>query len=238
MPGRRTSLLVTNGSLIQDPEIRGRAPVIFAATWGTATVLLLLACVNVATLLLSRAAARQREIAVRLSLGAARFRLVRQLLTEGLVLSGLAAMVTVLIVQRGPAVLWNSVASFPAPFDLKPDARVLVYCIIVAIVTGLIASISPAIESLRPQLAESLKGSSGSVTSGRRRSRMRGVLVGVQVALSLLLVVQVALFIQAQSRFFHYNPGFDTENVLNVTFASVRSGFAPRRLFTAKSNHV
>jgi predicted permease len=231
VPGRRTSLLATNGSLIQDPEVRRRAPVIFVATWGTATVLLLLACVNVATLLLSRAAARQREIAVRLSLGAARFRLLRQLLTEGLVLSGLAAAATVLIVQRGPAVLWNSVASHPAPFDVKPDARVLVYCIVVAVVTGLIAGMSPAIESLRPQLAEALKGSSGSVTSGRRRSRMRGVLVGVQVALSLLLVVQVALFIQAQRRFFGYDPGFDTDNVLNVTFASVQSGFAPPASF-------
>ena len=60
---------------------------------------------------------------------------------------------------------------------------------------------------------------------------MRGVLVGVQVALSLLLVVQVALFIQAQRRFFHYDPGFDTENVLNVTFESVRSGFAPPSSF-------
>ena len=112
--------------------------------WGTATVLLLLACVNVATLLLSRSAARQREIAVRLSLGAARFRLVRQLLTEGMVLSGLAAFFSVLIVQRGPAALWNSVASYPAPFDLSPDWRVLLYCMLVAMATGLVAGLSPS----------------------------------------------------------------------------------------------
>ena len=231
VPGRQTSLIVTDGSLIQDPDVRGRAPVIFAATWGTATVLLLLACVNVATLLLSRSAARQREIAVRLSLGAARFRLVRQLLTEGMVLSGLAAFFSVLIVQRGPAALWNSVASYPAPFDLSPDWRVLLYCMLVAMATGLVAGLSPSAESLRPQLSESLKGSSGSVTSGRRRSRLRGVLVAVQVALSLMLLVQVALFIQAQRRFFSYDPGFETEQVLNVTFASVLSGFDPPASF-------
>lgn len=229
--GRQTSLTVTDGSLIQDPDFRGRAPVIFAATWGTATVLLLLACVNVATLLLSRSAAREREIAVRLSLGAARFRLVRQLLTEGMVLSGLAAFFSVLIVRRGPAALWNSVASYPAPFDLSPDWRVLLYCMLVAMATGLVAGLSPSVESLRPQLSESLKGSSGSVTSGRRRSRLRGLLVAVQVALSLMLLVQVALFIQAQRRFFSYDPGFETEHVLNVTFASVLSGFEPPASF-------
>ena len=231
VPGRQTSLIVTDGSLIQDPDVRGRAPVIFAATWGTATVLLLLACVNVATLLLSRSAARQREIAIRLSLGAARFRLVRQLLTEGMVLSGVAAFLSVLIVQRGPAALWNSVASYPAPFDLSPDWRVLLYCMLVAMATGLVAGLSPSVESLRPQLSESLKGSSGSVTSGRRRSRLRGVLVAVQVALSLMLLVQVALFIQAQRKFFSYDPGFETEHVLNVTFASVLSGFEPPASF-------
>ena len=200
--GPHTSLIVTDGSLIHDPDIRQRAPVIFAVTLCTTTVLLLLACVNVTTLLLSRSAARQREIAVRLSLGAGRLRLLRQLLTEGMVLSGVSALLTLLIVQHGPAVLWNSVMSDPAPFDLTPDWRVLLYCLAVALATGVIAGVSPSLESLRPQLSESLKGSSAWVTSGRRRFRLRGVLVGVQVALGLLLLAQVALFTRAQRRFF------------------------------------
>lgn len=231
VPGRHTSFTVTDGSLIGDPDIRQRAPVILAVTLGTATVLLLLACVNVTTLLLARSAARQREIAVRLSLGAGRFRLLRQLLTEGMVLSGLSGVFSVLIVQRGPAALWNSLMSYPAPFDLEPDSRVLLYCLAVAVTTGVIAGLSPAVESLRPQLSESLKGSSGTATPGRRRFRLRGVLVALQIALSLLLLVQVALFTKAQRQFFSYDPGFETNQVLNLTFASVLSGFEPPASF-------
>lgn len=227
VPGRQTYLIVTDGALINDPDVRERAPVMFAVTLGTTTVLLLLACVNVTTLLLSRSAARQREIAIRLSLGAGRSRLLRQLLTEGMVLSSVSAVVSLLIVQRGPAVLWNSTMSSAAPFDLTPDWRVLLYCLAVAVATGVIAGLSPSLDSLRPQVSESLKGSSGAVTTGPRRSRLRGALVAVQIALSLLLLVQVVLFTKAQQRYFSYDPGFETQQVLNVTFASVLAGFTP-----------
>ena len=231
VPGRATSLVVTDGSLVQDPEMRTRAPLLVGLTLGTATLLLVLACVNVTTLLLSRAAARQREIAVRLSLGAGRFRLLRQLLTESLVLSGVAAALSVLIAQRAPAVLWTSLMSTAAPFDLSPDWRVLLYCGGVALAAGLMAGLSPALESLRPELSESLKRSTTTLTHGPRRSALRGVLVAVQVALSLLVLVECALFTRAQRRFFSYDPGFETQQVVHVRLASVLAGYEPPASF-------
>jgi predicted permease len=227
VPGRSTTLTVTNGALINIPDVRRRAPVLLTVFLGIPTVLLLLACVNVTTLLLSRSAARQREIAVRLSLGAGRIRLLRQLLTESLVLSGVSAVASLAVAQRAPAILWNSLVPIRAPFDLKPEWRVLLYCLAVAVVAGVIAGLSPALESLKPQVSESLKGTTGAVTTAVRRSRLRSALVAVQIALSLLLVTEVVLFARTQQQFFSYDPGFETRHVVNVTFASVQSGYTP-----------
>ena len=170
-------------------------------------MLLLLACVNVTTLLLSRAAGRQREMAIRISLGAGRLRLLRQLLTESLLLSGMAAVASVLIAQCAPGALWHSVVSRPAPFDLTPDWRVLAYSVALGLAAGVIAGLSPALEALRPRASDALKAASGAVTPGPRRSVVRGVLVAVQVALSLVMLVQAGLFAQAQQRFFAHDPG-------------------------------
>ena len=231
VPGRVTALLVTDGSLIRDPEMRARAPLVFGVTLGTTTLLLLLSCVNVTTLLLSRSAARQREVAVRISLGAGRARLLRQFLTEGLLLSGAAGAASFLIAQRAPAAIWYSVTSQAPPFVLAPDRRVIFFCLGVAVMAGLIAGLSPAVESLKREVIDSLKGSSGAVTPAQRRSRFRNALVSVQIALSLLLVVQVGLFTRAQRAFFSYDPGFETGQVLNVALSSVAAGFDPSASF-------
>jgi predicted permease len=231
VPGRVTSLIVTDGSLARDPEMQARAPIIFAATLGTTTLLLLLVCVNVTTLLLARAAARHREMSVRLSLGAGRFRLLRQLLTESLVLSALASVIAFVVAQRAPAPLWYSLMSGPPPFELTPDWRVMLYCLAVALASALIAGLSPAVESLRANLVDQLKGSGGTTTAGRPRVRLRSVLVAAQIALSLLLLVEAGFLMRAQQHVFSHDPGFETKQVLNVTLTSVLTGFDPPRSF-------
>jgi len=229
--GRVTSLIVTDGSLARDPEMRKRAPLIFAALLGTTALLLLLACVNVTTLLLARAAARQREMSVRLSLGAGRFRLLRQLLTESLVLSALASVIAFVVAQRAPATLWHYLMLGPAPFDLTPDWRVVAYCLGVALAAAVVAGLSPAIESLRADIADSLKNSGTVATTGRRRVRLRSALVATQIALSLLLLIEAGLVMRAQQHVFSHDPGFETKQVLNVTLTSVLTGFVPPRSF-------
>jgi predicted permease len=231
VPGRTTSLSVTDGSVVQDPEWRPRVPIMMAVTLGSTALLLLLTCVNVTTLLLSRSSAREREIAVRVSLGAGRSRLLRQFVTEGVVLSGLAAVIGFAIAQRAPEALWTSVMSSAPPFDLKPDWPVLMFCIGSALVVGVIAGLSPALESLRADAAESLKSSSGSVTPSRRRSRIREVLVAIQVAASLLIVVEVGLFARAQMQYFSHDPGFETRRVVRVALESVLAGYTPSLSF-------
>ena len=95
------------------------------------------------------------------------------------------------------------------------------------------AGLSPAAESLRPQLAEALKGSSTSVTPGQRRPRMRSILVALQIALSLAVLMQAALFTKVQRRFLSHDPGFETKQVIGVTLTSILTGFNPPVSFHA-----
>jgi predicted permease len=230
VPGRTTSLTVTDGSLAQHPEVGFKVPLVFFLTLGTTTLLLVLACVNVTTLLLSRAAARQREIAVRLSIGAGRFRLVRQLLTETLVLSALATAFSIMLAQPAISAFWNRMAP-GSPLDVAPDWHVLLYCLAVSTVAGAIAGLSPALESLRPDLVESLKGSGTGATQGKRGSHFRSALVAVQISLSLVLLAQAGLYLRAQRQFLSYEPGFETKQVLSLMLTSVATGFEPPPAF-------
>src|SRR5215813_9398415 len=179
-------------------------------------LVLLIACANVANLLLARATARRREIAVRLAIGASRGRLVRQLLTEGLLLALLGG-------AGGLAIgLWSS-DLLPALYlpggagalDVSLDWRVLIFTLAVSLLTGALFGLAPAIESSRPDLVGALKDeTSVRRRGGRRRFTTRQALVVTQVALSLTLLIGAGLFLQSLGRALAFDPGFASQSLL------------------------
>jgi predicted permease len=209
--GRKTTIFVTNGSLVQEPAQRVQMLWIAPLIMGALTLILLLACTNVTMLLLSRAVARQREIAIRLSLGAGRKRLLRMLLTESLILASVSGGISAWIATKVPGTMDKLIPGMPY-YPLEPDMLVFAYLAGVTLLAGAIAGLAPAAESLRVDLMASLKGQEGLL--GSRRSRTRGFLVGAQVAMSLVLLVAAGLFVHAQFTTFRANPGFETRQVL------------------------
>src|SRR5262245_35986371 len=175
---------------------------------------LLIACANVANLLLARAAGRRKEIAVRLAIGAGRFRLVRQLLTESLLLAALSGALGLLLAQWGARLLLNYLPpEQTATFDLSPDARALGFTLAVSLLTSLLFGLAPALGATRLDLISSLKDAVG-VSAGRSRLTPHKLLIVTQVALSLFLLVGAGLFVRSLQNLKNVDAGFDRENVV------------------------
>src|SRR5262249_20652572 len=151
------------------------------------------------------AATRRREIAVRLSLGAPRIRLVRMLVTESLLLASLAGAVSVFLVTRVPVPLYHAVASKAPDFPMPPDWQTFAYIGAVVLATGILAGLAPALESVKVNLAGSLK-SAGGGAPGASGARVRALLVSAQVALSMVLLVEAGLFAQSEDRNLRSDP--------------------------------
>ena len=223
-PGRKTTIYVTNGSFVEEPAERAQLLWIAPLIMGALTLILLLACTNVTMLLLSRAAARQREIGIRLSLGAGRKRLLRMLLTESLILAAAAGAISAWIAARVPAFMARMIPGMPH-YPLAPDLLVFAYLASVTLAAGVIAGMAPAAESLKVDLTASLKGAGG--IFGSRRSRTHGLLVGAQVAMSLVLLVGAGLFVRAELTTFRANPGFETRHVLQFSARTPMPPYTP-----------
>jgi predicted permease len=196
-----------------------------------AGLVLLLACSNVANIVLVRATAREREMAVRTALGAARSRIVRQLLTESLVLAFMGAMLGTLVglwATRLISSIRLEVADIPIRFDFSFDWRVFSFGIAIALMTGLLVGLAPAWRAARADFNQVLhEGSRGILGSGR--SRVRSVLVVAQVAVSLMLLVVAGLFVRSTQNAEHTYLGFDPHNVLNLTMEMRTIGFDKAR---------
>ncbi|MGH9776167.1 MAG: ABC transporter permease [Candidatus Acidiferrales bacterium] len=194
---------------------------------GLVGLVLLIACANVANLLLARASARQREIGVRLSLGASRGRLIRQLMTECLLLAGMGGALGYLLAYLGSSLLvaFISPASNPLTLDLTPDMRVFGFTAAACLMTGLLFGLAPAWRATRTDLAPALRQSTQSVGAAGLRLGLGKTLVVCQVALSLVLVFGAGLFVRTLLNLKHVNPGFDTENVLLFGLNPTKSGY-------------
>ena len=181
-------------------------------------LVLLIACANIASLMLARAASRQKDLAVRQALGAGRFRLIRQLLTECVLLSSAGALVGILFARWGTALLVRviSTARNEVFLDLSLDRRVLGFTVAIAVFTSVLFGLLPALRAIRVSLTLAMKGSQATESVRPRRFRSRHWIVASQMALSLVLLVAAGLFLRSFAKLATLDMGFDRNNVLLV----------------------
>jgi predicted permease len=192
---------------------------------------LLIACANVANLLIARAAARNKEIALRLAIGATPGRIVRLLLVESGVLAAVGAVCGVVLAYATDRLVFGLMPPDVATLKLTaaPDLRTLLFTAAVAALTALVFGLVPAIQGARPDLAPTLKDQAGSIAGGPRQARFRKVLVAVQVALSLILLVGAGLFVRSLRNLRDLGPGFPAERLLAFEIDPSLNGYDGER---------
>ena len=207
-----------------------------AMVLGATGLVLLIVCFNIANMQLARAISRQKEIGVRLCLGASRWRLVRQLLTESLLLAvvgGIAGVflawwslnlfLTLVLMRYGGADMMR------IALDLSPDAHVLAFSFVLAVLSGLAFGLVPALRATRPDLIGVIKSESANATGLSGRSRLSGALVVAQVAICFVLLIPAGLMLRSVQRVLVTDPGFEVKNLLSVGYSLELSGYDAER---------
>jgi putative ABC transport system permease protein len=201
-------------SPLADVVLQQLRPIV-VALMAAVTLVLLIACANIAGLLIGRSDARQREIAVRTALGAGPGRLLRQLVTENCALAMLGALAGMAVAQISlPSLMAASPVAFPTFVRPQLSLRVLAFGIVIALLSGIILGLAPMLHTRLPRLGDALKTSSRGGSSGRRSQRLRSALVIVEVALAVVLLAGAGLMIRSIQKLAAIDPGFEAANVL------------------------
>ena len=226
-PGRKSVINVMPGSYLNSPEIRSEGLPIALLIMGVVGLVLLIACANVSNLMLARGAARRKEIAVRLALGASRSRLIRLLLTESLLLAVMGGIVGLFLAFALPPILLSVIPNAGLDIDLKPNTTVFAYMFLLSLITGVVFGLAPAIESTRPNLTAALRA-----TRDRPRislPRLRNLLVIGQVAISLVLLLGAGLLVSGLQRAQSTDVRFDQKNLVVVSMDLTTQGYDEAR---------
>jgi predicted permease len=228
---RRMAAVPTEDVRLLVPQAGGVLAAGAAGVMAIVGLVLLIACANVAGMLLARASARRREISVRLAVGASRGRLVQQLLVEGALLGTLGAVAAVALAWA----LVQGLQSMPLPlpvevaFDLRIDARVLTFSLLVAALTGVLAGLLPALKASAPSLVSDLRGEAPAARMGGRRWALRDALVVAQVALTAVLLVIAGLLLRSLGASQRADVGFDPKGVAAIALDTDMVRYTPER---------
>jgi len=211
------------------PDLRGA---VVSFTWvmmAAVGLVLLVTCTNLAGLMLARATDRRKEIAIRLAMGANRLRLIRQLLTESILLSfvgGVAGLLLALWILKVLLALKPPI-DFPLALDVGVDWRVLLFSLVVSITAGAVFGLAPALQSTRPSLVRALKDTAAQ--GGAMKTRLRSVLVVAQISISLVVLIAAGLVVRTLQQLQGMNPGFETQNGLTMSFDLGLQGYDDAR---------
>ncbi|MGH7503695.1 MAG: ABC transporter permease [Longimicrobiales bacterium] len=227
---RRVTVMPARQAIVP-PQVRGPVTAFAAVLMAVVAAVLLICCANIANLLLVRATGRQREIGVRLALGAGRGRLVRQLLTESMVLAGSGAVLGIGLAYAGTRALAG--LDLPLPIDVRlsvaPDATVLAFAAFIAVLSGLLFGLAPSLIATRASVTTAIRADTATTGFAGRKLGLRGVLAGGQIAVALVLLVMAGLLLRSLISAQSVDPGFRTADMLFVSVAQDDNTTTPER---------
>src|SRR6185295_1956484 len=226
-PGRKSIISVMPGSYLNSPEVRSQGTPIAVLVMAAVGLVLLIVCANVSNLMLARASARRREIAVRLALGASRWRLIKLLMTESVLLAVLGGIAGLVLSMFLPPILMSLIPEVGLDIDLKPNVTVFLYMFLISLVTGVVFGLAPAIESTKLDLNAALR--SARTRTRVSRPHLRNLLVIGQVAVSMVLLIGAGLLVRTLQKVQSTDVGFDSKSLIVLSMDIAPLGYDEAR---------